>query len=114
MKQNYQYSDLTPDQLRRTNGCGSSFLPAVLFRLPRFLFPGISKACDCHDIGYQLPGTLNDKYAHDAQLVEDFLEWSRAGGGWFTRAWRFKVAHLVWWSLDTKLSEACWEWVQQR
>jgi hypothetical protein len=113
MDSNYRYSDLTPDQLKRSNGCGSSFLPAAMFRLPRFLFPRISKACDCHDVGYQIPGTLEDKWAHDAQLVEDFLEWARAGGNSVVQAWRFKVAHIVWWVLDTWLSELCWRWAQR-
>lgn len=109
MKPNYQYSDLTPDQLRRSNGCGSSFLPAVLFRLPRFLFPKISQACDCHDIGYQQGGSLADKQAIDDQLVEDFLDWSRSGKFWIVRKWRFGLTRIIELALETKLSEMCWK-----
>jgi hypothetical protein len=113
MKENYRYGDLTYVQLEQSNGCGSSFFLAFMFRLPRCLFPKISRCCDCHDIGYPLAKTIEEKQALDDQLVEDFLEWARAGNNWFVRRWRFGVANVVWWSLDTALSEMCWRWTQR-
>ena len=109
MNDNYQYTDLTDKQKKKVNGCGSSFWLAVLFRLPRCLFPLISRACDCHDIGYQETGlNLAEKWALDAQLVEDIREVARRSSNPFVRWWKFRISDLVEWALDTKLSEMCW------
>lgn len=109
MNDNYTYSDLTPGQLKRANGCGSSYWLAAVFRLPRFLFPRISKACDCHDIGYQNgdPDDMDEKQALDAQLVEDIRCIARECG-WIRRKYLMGVSNLVEYALDTKLSAMCW------
>ena len=110
MRNNYTYDDLTPEQLKTANGCGSSFWMAAMFRLPRCLFPRISKACDCHDIGYQNgdPDDLDEKYALDAQLVEDIREIARKSGS-VTRWYKMGIADLIEFALSTKLSEKCWK-----
>ncbi len=108
MKENYQYPDFSQEQIKSANGCGSSFWLAMPFRLPRLLFPGISKACDCHDIGYSETGPeIEEKWALDAQLVEDIRVIARRSG-WFMRRVKLKIADLVEYALDTKLSEKCW------
>lgn len=109
MNDNYTYADLTPGQLKKANGCGSSFWLAAVFRLPRFLFPRISKACDCHDVGYQSgrPWDIYEKQALDAQLVEDIRGIARERG-WVLRKYLMGVSNIVEYALDTKLSEMCW------
>ena len=109
MRNNYTYNDLTPAQIKTANGCGSSFWMAAMFRIPRWAFPRISKACDCHDIGYQSgnPNDLDEKYALDAQLVEDVREIARESGI-MTRWYKMRIADLIEFALNTKLSEKCW------
>lgn len=101
---------ITDKQLQTTNGCGSSAWFAWVFRLPKWIIPhDIWCACNCHDIIYQdaTKVSLLDKREADDMLY-DAIYYSAYNGSIYLRDIKIVIAEIVYYCLNTWLSELCW------
>ena len=97
--------DLTIEELKTTNGCGSSYWLAWVFRIPKFIWPGAYRCCNRHDLRYQ---NKEDKQRSDDELY-DCWYYSAFHGPEYLRGFRLKIADLGYWALNTKLSNHCYK-----
>lgn len=102
---------LTDEQLKTTNGCGSSAWFAKPFRLPKWLVdPKIHCACCNHDIVYQDKAKTSpfQKSIADAQLYNAIVD-DAMGSGWIAKNFKLAVAEIVYHALKSKISWWCWK-----
>jgi len=95
---------LTKEELKHTNGCGSSYWLARPFRIPDFVSKAFTRCCDFHDISYQ---NQEDKDRVDDELLDCWYYnayHSPKGQRW----WKLKLADLGYWAITSKLSGVCY------
>lgn len=97
--------ELTKEELKNTNGCGSSYWLAWIFRIPKWIWPGGFRCCNRHDVRYQ---NKEDKEHADDELL-DCWYYSAFHGPRIFRFIRLKIADLGYWALNTKLSNLCYK-----
>lgn len=95
--------DITPEQLKTTNGCGSSYWLAWIFRIPKWISKKLYCCCGCHDIQYQ---EMRDKEVSDLEL-RACVRHSALNGPWWQKWIKWKTGDLMFWALNTKLSMEC-------
>ena len=102
---------LTDEQLKTTNGCGSSAWFARPFRLPKWLVgQKIHCACNVHDLAYQdITNTtrLYKRFA-DTQLYNAIVD-DAMGSRWIMRHFKLAIAEIVYHALKSKISWWCWK-----
>ena len=99
-------SPLTSEQLKTTNGCGSSFWLARPFRVPKWISRQFWACCNRHDIRYQKGKNLAQKYQADDELY-DCMYYSAYHGPRWKRWFLLKMADFTYWCLSTRLSFMC-------
>lgn len=97
---------LTQEQLKTTNGCGSSFFLARFFRIPKWVSSMFWKCCNRHDIRYQEGMFLEEKQRADDELL-DCMYYSAYHGKRWKRWFLLKIADITYWCLSTRLSDMC-------
>lgn len=98
---------ITEEEMKTTNGCGSSYWLAYIFRIPKWFSHPIWCACNKHDIKFQNCTTLDEKKIADLELIAA-IEWDGYNDPRpFMRWLKLKIAEKVEWCLNTKLSERC-------
>jgi len=102
----YECVELTPEELKTTNGCGSSYWVAWIFRIPKWLSKAFFRCCNRHDLGYQKGLTLEQKQRHDDELL-DCMYYSAFHGPWYQKGIKLKIADIAYWCLSTWLSTKC-------
>jgi len=98
--------ELSADELKTTNGCGSSYPAAWIFRIPKWLSNSLFRCCNRHDIKYQLGMSLKEKHLADDELL-DCIYYSAYHGSRYTRYVKTCIADIVYLCLSTKLSDIC-------
>ena len=98
--------ELTPQELKITNGCGSSFIFARPFRIPKWISRQFWRCCNRHDIRYQRGVDPVEKAMADDELL-DCMYYSAFHGPWWNRWILLTVADLTYWCLGTWLSDWC-------
>lgn len=100
---------ITPEQLKTTNGCGSSAWYAWIFRIPQWLSHDLYCKCGCHDLGYQDKTQISweHKRIKDVALVDSLYDSAYMGPVWQCSI-KVVVAEVVWWCLNTWLSKLCY------
>ena len=100
-------SGISDADLATTNGCGSSYWLAWIFRIPKWFSHEFYCACAEHDLLYQEGVFLHDKIFADNLLITKLYE-SAINDPNILRAWiKFIVVDVVAFALSTKLSELC-------
>jgi len=99
---------LTQEQLNNTNGCGSSYWLAWIFRIPKFISYDIWCACNYHDYAYSNSKTLKEKEIADDKLY-DAIYYSAFHSPNWQKPFKTLIADLVYWALSTKLSNLAFE-----
>lgn len=104
-----QCPGITEEQLKTTNGCGSSAWYAWIFRIPKWFSHDFWCYCNTHDIIYQDPAlrSLVFKFRADDALINAMYDSAFLGSIWL-RYPRYLIATLTWYALSTKVSEWCW------
>ena len=100
--------ELTEAQLSTTNGCGSSYPAAWIFRIPRWVSRAFFRCCNRHDIRYQLGVTLQHKWEADDELL-DCMYYSAFHGPWYQKNAKLTLADFVYTCLRSRLSEKCFK-----
>jgi len=100
--------ELTPKQLKTTNGCGSSYWAVWIFRIPKWVSKAFFRCCNRHDIMYQYGMTKTDKEMADDEIY-NCMYYSAYHGPWYQRWIKTKTADFVYWCLNTKLSQKCFK-----
>ena len=103
-----QCKELTENERKTTNGCGSSYWLAWPFRIPKFVSKSFYCACCCHDIAYSKGRTIEDKHRADDNLKDD-MYYSAYRSNRFQKYIKLRVADLVYWCLSSKLSDKCFK-----
>lgn len=96
---------LTPEQLATTNGCGSSYWLASMFRIPKWL--GFHDRCNTHDYAFSIGKTLEEKYEADDELYNAMMYDSFHTKNKIMKAIKIQVTELTYYCLSTKLSDTC-------
>ena len=114
--------ELIPEQLVTTNGCGSSYWAAWVFRIPRWMSAPFTRCCDRHDIRYQEGDYTLDadpagegrsyvklitKEHHDDELYNCWYYAAFQGPKW-KRGVLLRMADIGYWMLNSRLSDACY------
>lgn len=95
------------NELKKTNGCGSSYWLAWIFRIPKWVSKDFWCACNCHDLYFQEYVTLEKKQYADDLLYDLFYYYSYKDKIIWRRNIKTKIADIVYLCLSTKLSEIC-------
>lgn len=98
--------ELTPKQLKTTDGCGSSSWFARPFRIPRWASKAFFRCCNRHDIRYQTEDEFEEKCRADDELL-DCMYYNAYHSPWYQKWIKLKIADFVYWCLDTKISDWC-------
>lgn len=101
---------ITKRMLKNVNGCGSSFPPAYIFRIPKWVSRAFTKCCNMHDVRYQ--AQLKKELADD--LLYNCMYYSAFQTTGLKRYIKIKIADFVYWCLNTKLSEMCYSAADRR
>lgn len=101
-------TEVTKEQLKTTNGCGSSAWFAWPFRIPRWISKAFFRCCNRHDIRYQVGTTIANKWFADDELL-DCMYYNAFHSPWWQRCIKIKVADLVYWCLGTTISKWCFK-----
>lgn len=90
---------------KRINGCGSSFILAWPFRIPKWVNKQFTTCCNRHDLYYmyQMPKDLADDILYNCWYEEAYQHKG------LKRKLLCKLADFGYWCLNTKLSEMCYE-----
>ena len=99
---------LTKEQLKTTNGCGSSYFLARPFRIPKWISKSFFNCCNFHDVGYTNNTVLINKWEADDNLL-NCMYYSAFHSSWWQKRIKLKVADFVYFCLSTKLSDKCFE-----
>lgn len=99
---------LTQEQLNISNGCGSSFWLAYIFRIPKFISQEFYCCCNFHDVNFINGTTIQEKQIADDKLY-DCLYYSAYHSPNWQKWFKIKIADLVYWCLSTKLSDIAYE-----
>ena len=97
--------ELLPKELQFTNGCGSSYWLAWIFRIPKWSWQGAWRCCNRHDVRYQ---NQEEKERADDELYDCWYYSAMKGSKW-VRGFRLRIADLGYWALNTKLSDSCYK-----
>ncbi|MBF0414121.1 MAG: hypothetical protein HQK70_15630 [Desulfamplus sp.] len=93
--------------LATTNGCGSSYWLAWIFRIPKWFSHEFYCACAEHDILYQEGVWLSDKIFADNLLISKLYESAINDNSFIRAEIKFLVIEIIAFALSTKLSELC-------
>ncbi len=93
--------ELTLEELKGTNGCGSSHWLLQVFRIPKWLSKGLFRCCNRHDLRY---GNLEDKAFADDELYDCWM-YVCMHSGWFKRLWMYPVIEAGYAAVTSKASE---------
>lgn len=96
--------DLTDNQMKLTNGCGSSYWLVWLFRVPKWLSEKMFCCCGCHDYQYLMQ---KDKEIADLEL-KACIYYNAFKSPKYQRWAKIKIANLIYWALNTKMSQKCY------
>ena len=97
---------LTEEELKKTNGCGSSYWAAWIFRIPKWFSKEFYCACCRHDKAYTEGKSLIDKYKADDNLLDE-MYYSAFHSNFIMKRIKLKLADLTYYCLSTKLSDKC-------
>lgn len=100
---------ITSEQLKTTNGCGSSAWYAWIFRIPKWFSHEIWCLCNCHDLKFQdkIKRSLIDKWAADDKLYDGIYYVAFHSPKWLKPLF-IQIAEITYWCLSTRISEWCW------
>ena len=96
--------ELTKEELKCTNGCGSSYWLARLFRIPDFVSKAFTRCCNFHDRSY---AKQENKNRADDELLDCWYYDAFHSPKW-QRWWKLKLADLGYWAITSKLSDVCY------
>lgn len=99
---------ISKEELKLSNGCGSSFWLAYVFRIPKWLSHAFFCCCSTHDILYQLGKTIKEKHVADDTLY-DCMMYSAFHSPPHQKKLKILLAELVYWALSTKLSDIAYQ-----
>ena len=99
-------NELTKEELKTTNGCGSSYWVAWIFRIPKWLSRMFWRCCNRHDVKYQAGKSIGTKQRADDELY-DCMYYSAYHGPRWKRRLLLALADFTNWCLSTKLSDKC-------
>jgi hypothetical protein len=97
---------ITDDELKTTNGCGSSYWLAWIFRIPKFISHNFFCCCAFHDLKFQHNNKIEEKHKADDALY-DCMYYSAYRSPIWQKWIKTKIADLTYWALSTKLSDIC-------
>ncbi len=97
--------ELTKRELKSTNGCGSSFVLAWPFRIPRWISKAFTRCCNRHDLRYQ---RRKDKAFADDELL-DCMYYDAYHSNRWQKWYKLKLADFTYKCLNTKLSQKCYD-----
>jgi len=98
---------LEKDKLLLTNGCGSSYWLAWIFRIPRWFSGEFWCICNYHDIFYQEGETIEHKQYADDLLYDSMYYSAYKDPNILRKRVKILIADIAYWCLSTKLSEQC-------
>ena len=84
----------------KPNGCGSSHWALLIFRIPRWISEDFFDCCNKHDTAYQ---NQEDKKRADDNLYNCMYKSAYLDFG-FKKWIKLKIADIIYWCLNTKLS----------
>lgn len=96
--------ELTKEELKNTNGCGSSYWLVSWIRLPRWLSESFFHCCNRHDLRYQ---RQEDKAFADDELYDCWM-YNAFHSPWWQRGWKIKLAEIGYWCLNSRMSDVCY------
>jgi len=98
-------AELSEEQLKTTNGCGSSYWMAWIFRVPKWVSKSFFRCCNRHDIKYQ---SKVEKAIADDELY-DCMYYSAFHGPLWQKNIKITFADLIYLCLNTKMSNVCFK-----
>jgi hypothetical protein len=98
--------ELTSAELSTTNGCGSSYILARPFKIPRWVSNQFFRCCNRHDIIYQRESDTTSKHFADDELYNCMYYAAFHGPAW-KRPFLTRLADITYWCLNTWLSRIC-------
>jgi hypothetical protein len=100
----HKCKELTKSELRQTNGCGSSYWMARIFRIPKWISKHFTRCCNRHDLRYF---NSYDKAFADDELYNCMYYNAFHSPRW-QRWYKCKLADLTYWALSTRLATKCY------
>jgi len=98
--------ELTPEQLKITNGCGSSYWAVWIFRIPKWVSKQFWRCCNRHDLHFQSGKSIIIKWSADDELYNCMYYSAYHSPPW-QKYWKLKLADFIYKCLGTKLSMLC-------
>jgi hypothetical protein len=88
------------------NGCGNKGLGWLI---PEFIF---TEACDCHDIGYWVGGTKEDKRRVDRSFLKDMQD-AVEESSWWKRRYYYTWCRLYYYGVIT-IGKMCFHYGKKK
>lgn len=98
---------ISEEELKTTNGCGSSYWIAWLFRIPKWFSHEFYCACCKHDLKFQREVSLQEKRKADTMLIQELCDSARLDSNLIRARIKWFLIDIVIVLLDTKVSEWC-------
>ena len=97
--------ELTIEQLKNTNGCGSSYPLLWIFRIPKWMSRAFYRCCNRHDLSYQ---NQEGKNSADDELYNCWM-YNAYHSPWWQKHFKIKIAEIGYAAITSKLSNTAYK-----